>query len=153
MTKTTQLLCYFCVHCLVSHGQDEDSSFRDPRLGATTTEGITPAPFFSDSTTPTVSTAATEFVSHLKKLHPHFATEFDKSSLLQVGQEQDARRSFAPSMDDDQTQERMLPLALRAHRHMIRVREMDKIMMNAQRQGRTSFYMTCKCILEEPVMC
>ena len=56
-------------------------------------------------------------------------------------------------MDDDLTQERMLPLALRAHRHMIRVREMDKIMLNAQRQGRTSFYMTCKCILEEPVMC
>ena len=31
----------------------------------------------------------------------------------------------------------------RAHRQMIRLREMDKILQNAQRQGRISFYMTC----------
>jgi len=33
---------------------------------------------------------------------------------------------------------------LRAHRQMIRLRQMDDIMLNAQRQGRISFYMTCR---------
>ena len=32
---------------------------------------------------------------------------------------------------------------LRAHRQMIRLRQMDTILQNAQRQGRISFYMTC----------
>mmetsp|Transcript_33874 Transcript_33874/g.45237 ORF Transcript_33874/g.45237 Transcript_33874/m.45237 type:complete len:601 (+) Transcript_33874:440-2242(+) len=33
---------------------------------------------------------------------------------------------------------------LRAHVHMIRLRQMDNILQNAQRQGRISFYMTCR---------
>lgn len=33
---------------------------------------------------------------------------------------------------------------LRAHRQMIRLRQLDDIMLNAQRQGRISFYMTCR---------
>lgn len=33
---------------------------------------------------------------------------------------------------------------LRAHRLIIRLRQMDDILLNAQRQGRISFYMTCK---------
>ena len=32
---------------------------------------------------------------------------------------------------------------LRAYKQMIRLREMDSILQNAQRQGRISFYMTC----------
>lgn len=33
---------------------------------------------------------------------------------------------------------------LRAHRQMIRLKAMDEIFQNAQRQGRISFYMTCR---------
>ena len=33
---------------------------------------------------------------------------------------------------------------LRAYTHMIRLRQMDSILQNAQRQGRISFYMTCR---------
>jgi TPP-dependent pyruvate/acetoin dehydrogenase alpha subunit len=33
---------------------------------------------------------------------------------------------------------------LRAHRQLVRLREMDYILLNAQRQGRISFYMTCR---------
>ena len=33
---------------------------------------------------------------------------------------------------------------LRAHRIMTRLREMDDILLNAQRQGRISFYLTCR---------
>ena len=33
---------------------------------------------------------------------------------------------------------------LRAHRQIVRLREMDTIFQNAQRQGRISFYMTCR---------
>jgi len=32
---------------------------------------------------------------------------------------------------------------LRVYTHMVRLREMDKILQNSQRQGRISFYMTC----------
>lgn len=35
-------------------------------------------------------------------------------------------------------------ILLRAHRVMARLRQMDDILLNAQRQGRISFYMTCR---------
>lgn len=35
-------------------------------------------------------------------------------------------------------------LLLRCHRIMMRLREMDDILLNAQRQGRLSFYLTCR---------
>lgn len=42
-----------------------------------------------------------------------------------------------PDTDTDNT-------LLRAHRLMIRLREMDEILQNSQRQGRISFYLTCR---------
>ncbi len=37
-----------------------------------------------------------------------------------------------------------IPVLLRAHRVMTRLRQMDDVLLNAQRQGRISFYLTCR---------
>ena len=92
------------------------------------------------------TTRSSALVSHLKHVYPHYAVEFDQAPLFQLAQ--DAKpASFTPSVDDKKQDEEPdvheLPLFMRAHRHMIRVREMDQILLNAQRQGRISFYMTC----------
>lgn len=61
--------------------------------------------------------------------YPHFAKEIQSSSL------------FTPSKHDYADTHSTNTL-LRAHRQMIRLRKMDTILHNAQRQGRISFYMT-----------
>ena len=61
--------------------------------------------------------------------YPHFGEQFAASGLLQ------------PSKNDYPDTQSTNTL-LRAHRHMIRLRKMDHILHNAQRQGRISFYMT-----------
>jgi 2-oxoisovalerate dehydrogenase E1 component alpha subunit len=61
--------------------------------------------------------------------HPHFAEQFEASGLLRP-----AGRDY-PDTKSDNT-------LLRAQRQMIRLRKMDNILHNAQRQGRISFYMT-----------
>lgn len=66
--------------------------------------------------------------SKLSRHYPYFLQEFQDSLLLEE-QEQ--------YLDTSQT-------LLRAHNHMVRLRIMDDIFMNAQRQGRISFYMTCR---------
>lgn len=66
----------------------------------------------------------------LKLESPHHANAIDQSALL------------APSINpypDIATDDTLL----RAYTQMVRLREMDKILQNAQRQGRISFYMTC----------
>jgi 2-oxoisovalerate dehydrogenase E1 component alpha subunit len=66
----------------------------------------------------------------LKKETPIHTDIIDQSALL------------APSVHpypDIESQDTLL----RAYTHMVRLREMDKILQNAQRQGRISFYMTC----------
>jgi 2-oxoisovalerate dehydrogenase E1 component alpha subunit len=63
-------------------------------------------------------------------MYPLHAHEFDNSELLAP-----SKNSF-PDTQNDNT-------LMRAYRHMIRLREMDTILQNAQRQGRISFYMTC----------
>lgn len=35
-------------------------------------------------------------------------------------------------------------LLLKCHQYMIRLKEMDDVLLNAQRQGRISFYLTCR---------
>ena len=67
--------------------------------------------------------------SSLISRHPHFATLFESSDLLR------------PS-SNEYSDTRSTNTLLRAHRHMIRLRKMDTILHNAQRQGRISFYMT-----------
>ncbi|KAL7555868.1 hypothetical protein ACA910_009947 [Epithemia clementina (nom. ined.)] len=121
---------------------DEDGCFRDVASEGEREQRIAVPPlanFQADLTAPT--TAAPTFLTHLKEAHPKYAEILDQSRLFRVAK--DARTSFTPSLDDNQDEETQLPLFMRAHRHMLRVREMDKILQNAQRQGRISFYMTC----------
>jgi len=70
-----------------------------------------------------------ELKSALTLQYPHFAEHFESSTLLQ------ASKHAYPDTQSDNT-------LLRAHRQMIRLRKMDTILHNAQRQGRISFYMT-----------
>ena len=67
----------------------------------------------------------------LREQYPFHAEEFDKCGLLQ--------ESKHPHPDTNSKN-----ILLRAHRQIIRLREMDTILQNAQRQGRISFYMTCR---------
>jgi 2-oxoisovalerate dehydrogenase E1 component alpha subunit len=62
--------------------------------------------------------------------YPLHAAEFDECSLLLP-----SKHNY-PDTNSDNT-------LMRAYRQMIRLREMDTILQNAQRQGRISFYMTC----------
>jgi hypothetical protein len=61
--------------------------------------------------------------------YPHFVEQFQTSTLLQHSKNEYADTSSTNTL-------------LRAHRQMIRLRTMDHILHNAQRQGRISFYMT-----------
>eukprot|EP00571_Detonula_confervacea_P007388 CAMPEP_0172313068 /NCGR_PEP_ID=MMETSP1058-20130122/19278_1 /TAXON_ID=83371 /ORGANISM="Detonula confervacea, Strain CCMP 353" /LENGTH=473 /DNA_ID=CAMNT_0013026657 /DNA_START=379 /DNA_END=1800 /DNA_ORIENTATION=+ len=61
--------------------------------------------------------------------YPHFADQLQSSILLQPS------KNDYPDTQSNNT-------LLRAHRQMIRLRTMDTILHNAQRQGRISFYMT-----------
>lgn len=67
--------------------------------------------------------------SSLMLQYPHFAEQFQTSTLLQPSKNEYADTSSTNTL-------------LRAHRQMIRLRTMDHILHNAQRQGRISFYMT-----------
>ena len=60
----------------------------------------------------------------------------------QILQNLDLLRSSKVTFHDMPT-ETNSNMLLRAHRQMIRLRAMDYILLNAQRQGRISFYLTC----------
>lgn len=66
----------------------------------------------------------------LRKAYPIQAEEIERSGLLQT-----AKHNYADTQSND--------TLLRAYTQIVRLREMDKILQNAQRQGRISFYMTC----------
>lgn len=66
----------------------------------------------------------------LCEMYPCQREEFDKNGLLFS-----AKNNYLDTQSTD--------TLARAHRQMVRLREMDKILQNAQRQGRISFYMTC----------
>jgi 2-oxoisovalerate dehydrogenase E1 component alpha subunit len=68
---------------------------------------------------------------HLQTRYPQFYDEFQRCSLLRESE-----------YDYPDTKSRNT--LLRAHVQMTRLREMDMILQNAQRQGRISFYMTCR---------
>lgn len=109
--------------------QDEDGEFRDPSF-----DNIEHARPFSPEFTTKDNAALEEnlgsFRDFLCETHPHHAAEFRKNRLLELSStlyaDTEARHTL-----------------LRAHRQMIRLRQMDSILMNAQRQGRISFYMQC----------
>lgn len=97
--------------------QDETGQFRDPHHRSTAFHN---PPEFGN---------LDDFRSHLMQEYPVQAKEISKSGLLQ--------ETVFP-FDDSTTN----PL-LRAHRQLVRLREMDSILLHTQRQGRISFYMTC----------
>jgi 2-oxoisovalerate dehydrogenase E1 component alpha subunit len=66
----------------------------------------------------------------LKELYPWHAGEFDNNGLLFP-----AKHEYPDTNSNDTFK--------RAYRQMVRIRQMDTILQNAQRQGRISFYMTC----------
>jgi len=67
----------------------------------------------------------------LQEHYPHFHHQLQQCTLLQQ----------APHEFPDTASKHTL---LRAYTQMVRLREMDTILQNAQRQGRISFYMTCR---------
>ena len=69
--------------------------------------------------------------STLSSKYPYHFPEINNSILLQP-----SPTPYADTGSDN--------TLLRAQRQMIRLRQMDNILQNAQRQGRISFYMTCR---------
>mmetsp|Transcript_8862 Transcript_8862/g.18409 ORF Transcript_8862/g.18409 Transcript_8862/m.18409 type:complete len:624 (-) Transcript_8862:192-2063(-) len=77
--------------------------------------------------------------SSLLVQNPQYSREIHSCSLLHPS------KHVYPDMpkDNDTSTKIQKNSLLRAHRQMIRLRKMDTILHNAQRQGRISFYMTC----------
>jgi len=69
--------------------------------------------------------------THVMQHHPFLGSEFSRNPLLQPA-------------DNDYPDLATKNTLLRAHRQIVRLREMDSILQSAQRQGRISFYMTCR---------
>ncbi|VEU41189.1 unnamed protein product [Pseudo-nitzschia multistriata] len=67
----------------------------------------------------------------LSKLYPNHSLAIEQNGLFQP-----SKFEYADTNSRD-TLQRLL-------RHMVRLREMDSIFQNAQRQGRISFYLTCR---------
>ncbi|GKY91173.1 hypothetical protein MPSEU_000090000 [Mayamaea pseudoterrestris] len=109
---------------------DENGSFRDPACDSMENPIAT-----TGSSTTTRRTSVDYNIDELKRQlldeYPFQSTEITKSGLLES-----AKNDFA----DTQTKNTLL----RVHAQMMRLREMDEILLNAQRQGRISFYMTCR---------
>jgi hypothetical protein len=107
--------------------QDEDGHFRDPALDENPEPTSTPKGF--KRTTPEYD--LTSLRSFLCQAYPFATDELENNGLLFP-----ALHPFA-DINSNNT-------LLRAHRQMIRIQEMDSIMMNVQRQGRISFYMPAR---------
>lgn len=72
-----------------------------------------------------------DFRAFLCEQYPNQSSEIERNGLLLPS------KSIYADTDSTNTLERLL-------RHMLRLREMDSIFQNAQRQGRVSFYLTCR---------
>lgn len=107
---------------------DESGKFRSSAPVASNNADAT------SSTTSNLSLPEMYSLSQLQSLlidqHPHYAPLFESSTLLRP-----STIEFPDTPGSTNT-------LLRAHRQMIRLRKMDTILHNAQRQGRISFYMT-----------
>jgi 2-oxoisovalerate dehydrogenase E1 component alpha subunit len=111
--------------------QDEDGSFRDGSTdGYIHEKGIE-----EDMATVALHQEGDSALDQLRETlcidHPHLAEEFMRNRLLHP-----AKFDYADTRSKD--------TLARAHRQIVRLREMDTILQNAQRQGRISFYMTCR---------
>lgn len=110
--------------------QDEDGEFRDPASDhMPQATSFSPAFDSADATNPEGTLES--FCDFLCESHPQHAEEFRKSRLLQLASTPYADTASRHTL-------------LRAHQQIMRLRQMDTILLNAQRQGRISFYMTCE---------
>lgn len=118
---------------------DENGKFRDPAFDAAR-QKLQGNPVFTPAGTAASSKAApveghphdlSELRKQLQEQYPFHAQEFEDCLLLD--------ESKYPFTDTNSKN-----TLLRAHRQIVRLREMDTILQNAQRQGRISFYMTCR---------
>ncbi|GAX13740.1 2-oxoisovalerate dehydrogenase E1 component alpha subunit [Fistulifera solaris] len=106
---------------------EQDGEIRDPAY-----DGINQPVLRPDVTTPDdVEDNLDQFRAFLAHAHPYQSDEIQKSGLL--------RASKYPYVDTNSNN-----TLLRAHRQIVRLRQMDDILLNAQRQGRISFYLTCR---------
>ena len=118
---TCCLLCKCLIFCLsiLLQSQDESGNFRQADdVHHTNSTKIIPEKH-----------NLSQLSSSLMLQYPHFAEQFQTSTLLQP-----SKNEYADTLSTN--------TLLRAHRQMIRLRTMDHILHNAQRQGRISFYMT-----------
>jgi 2-oxoisovalerate dehydrogenase E1 component alpha subunit len=111
--------------------QDEDGSFRD---GITDGYRFANRNYRSDKEEPKLVDHENQTLQNLrdelKALYPNHAAEIDSNGLLFP-----SLHYYADTNSTD--------TLFRAYTQMVRLREMDQILQNAQRQGRISFYMTC----------
>jgi len=115
--------------------QDEDGTLRDGKSDGFNFESQTVENAFELNTSmPPQRDAPNESLQDLrlslKNAYPLHEDEIDNNALLWPS------RLPYPDTESNHTLER-------AYTQMVRLREMDKILQNAQRQGRISFYMTC----------
>eukprot|EP00934_Nitzschia_sp_Nitz4_P004754 Nitzschia sp. Nitz4//scaffold35_size145790//36141//37764//NITZ4_003016-RA/size145790-augustus-gene-0.131-mRNA-1//-1//CDS//3329549082//4744//frame0 len=107
---------------------DEDGHFRDGTSDGAVMDS-TPAQAKALSA-PSENTSLANLRQTLKSLYPFQQEEIDRNGLLFPSTNE------YPDISSNDT-------LFRAYTQVIRIREMDKILQNAQRQGRISFYMTC----------
>jgi 2-oxoisovalerate dehydrogenase E1 component alpha subunit len=111
--------------------QDEDGTLRDGSTDGYSAEEASKAAVTDTPNPLSHSNQDLEDLrNELKERYPHLADEVEKSLLLLP-----SKHNY-PDIASNNT-------LLRAHRQCVRLREMDNILQNAQRQGRISFYMTC----------
>jgi 2-oxoisovalerate dehydrogenase E1 component alpha subunit len=131
MSQSLLRLITHITHATRTHRlQDENGQFRDPAWDASATDvanqnhRMTLPPRIA----PIGDLEALQ--KTLSEEYPSLAKEFKSSALLQP---------FPNAFTDDNNN-----TLLRAHTLMLRLREMDDMLLQAQRQGRISFYMTCR---------
>ena len=110
--------------------QDEDGNFRDPAL-----DGYAPPTKETRHLNRRKHSKSPENLESLRQqlqtFYPQFHDELERSALLH-----ESEYDYPDTCSKN--------TLLRAHIQMTRLREMDMILQNAQRQGRISFYMTCR---------
>lgn len=109
--------------------KDEDGTFRDPAFDPVRKK-LPETPSSPPKTHISEANDLEEFRTVLQEQYPFHAKEIEASGLLQP-----SRLPYADTNSKN--------TLMRAHRQMVRLREMDTIFQNVQRQGRISFYMTC----------
>jgi 2-oxoisovalerate dehydrogenase E1 component alpha subunit len=133
--KGVTCLYYLQISFWLLLSKDENGEFRNPSC-----DGFDNNQFESsieehlDSLSQSNASEDTDILMHLRlklsNLYPHQSYELNKCLLLH------STTNPYPDTNSNNT-------LLRAHQLLVRLRTMDTILQNAQRQGRISFYLTC----------